>query len=623
MTDRPQDGEGSSVWEHLRRRKVVQWGIVYVAGAWGFLQGLEYLSGTYDWPRQIQQLVTLALLIGLPIVVVLAWFHGDRGEQRVTRTEFAILTLLLLLGGGAFWYYQHTNEGRNDAAPTTANATGAPTSSAVSDARPSVAVLPFADLSQANDQEYLADGLAEEILNQLAQVPALRLVGRTSSFSFKGKNEDLRTIGAKLGVAHLLEGSVRKDGNQLRLTAQLVRADDGTQLWSKTYARELRDVFTLQDEIARDVAQALSVKLDAVTLNQAQGGTTNIDAYDRYLRWRQLFLADEWGAEYGRQRVQLAREAVAFDPKFVLAWDALAISLQGLAGWVDGAQAAPLRAEVEQIRSRIAQLAPDHWSVKRERAYSLWREGNRADAIAVAKEIKDSGPLTYDHAYPYTNLIFAAGHLDQTVALDEQLRAVEPLAMFISRSLQYDYIAARRYDEAEAEYRRSLALEGSRTEPAWVAFLRMLAHKDADLKALRELHRQLVQDTGDSVSPNFRDLGAALHDRDAMLAILRNAAADPANRGNPEILFLADALGDADLAVAAMREFMEGTKGFDEGHMAYGSYFTLWLAPYSDLRSHPEFKKLLIESGLADYWRQTGRWGDGCKPVGADDFQCQ
>ena len=151
-------------------------------------------------------------------------------------------------------------------------------------------------------------------------MPALRLVGRTSSFSFKGKNEDLRTIGAKLGVAHLLEGSVRKDGNQLRLTAQLVRADDGTQLWSKTYARELRDVFTLQDEIARDVAQALSVRLeDAVTLNRAQGGTTNIDAYDRYLRWRKLFLSDTWDAEHERQRVQLAREAVAFDPKFVLA----------------------------------------------------------------------------------------------------------------------------------------------------------------------------------------------------------------------------------------------------------------------------------------------------------------
>ncbi len=622
MTD-ANEGESESTWARLTRRKVVQWGIVYVAGAWGFLQGLEYLSGTYDWPRQIQQLVTLALLIGLPIVLVLAWYHGERGQQRITTPEFVIVTLLLLLGGGAFWSYQRASEGGHDAALAAANTVGPPASSAVSDARPSLAVLPFADLSQARDQEYLGDGLAEEILNQLAQIPALRLVGRTSSFSFKGKNEDLRTIGGKLGVAHLLEGSVRKDGDQLRVTAQLVRADDGSHLWSKTYARELRDVFKVQDEIARDVAQALSVKLDAVTLNRAQGGTTNIDAYDRYLRWRQLYLADKWDEEHERQRVQLAREAVAFDPRFVLAWDALAISLSGLADGVDGAQAERLRAEVEQIRAHIARLAPDHWSVKRERAYSLWGEGKRAEAIAVAREIMETGPLTYEHAAPYANLNFAAGHLDETVAVDEKFRAIEPLAMFHSRSLQYDYIAARRFDEAEAEYRRSLALEGSHLGPAWVAFGRMLAHKDADLKALRDLHRQLLQDVEGPDSPFFRDLGAVLHDRDAMLAILHRAAADSTYRGNHGFVSLADALGEADLAATAIREAMERRKGFKEGHMDYGSYWNLWLAPYSGLRAHPEFKKLLIETGLAEYWRQTGKWGDSCKPVGDDDFQCQ
>jgi len=620
------EGESESTWAKLRRRKVVQWGIAYVAAAWGFLQGLGFATDAFHWPDAIKQVALLLLLIGLPIVLVLAWYHGDRGQQRITTPELAILTLLLMLGGGAFWSYQRTNEGGNDAAPTVANTTAPPTSSAVSDARPSLAVLPFTDLSQAHDQEYLGDGLAEEILNQLAQVPALRLVGRTSSFSFKGKNEDLRTIGAKLGVAHLLEGSVRKDGDQLRITAQLVRADDGTRLWSKPYARELRDVFTVQDEIARDVAQALSVTLDAVTLNQAQGGTTNVDAYDRFLRWRQLYLSDTRDAEHERQRVQLAREAVRLDPKFVLAWDALAISLDGLAGQVDDVQAAHLRAEVEQIRARIAQLAPDHWSVKRERAYSLWREGKRAEAIAVAMEIMESGPLTYEHAYPYMSLIFAAGHLDETVALGEQLRASEPLAMFLSRDLQFDYFAARRYDEAEAEYRRSLALDGSRLGPDSVAFWRMLAHKDADPKALRDLHRQLLQGEEGPDSPFFRDLGAVLHDRDAMLAILHKAAADSAYRGNlgkRGLVDLADALGETDLATTAMREIMEGRKGFKEGHMDYGSYWDLWLAPHSGLRAHPEFKKLLIETGLAEYWRQTGKWGDGCKPVGADDFQCQ
>ena len=136
---------------------------------------------------------------------------------------------------------------------------------------------------------------------------------------------------------------MRKSGDRIRITAQLVAASDSSQLWSKTYDRNLTDVFAVQDEIARDVAQALSVKLDAVKLNTAQGGTTNVDAYDRYLRWRQLLFSEYYDEEHDRQRVRLAREAVALDPGFVLGWDALARSLNVLANEVDGEQAERLR----------------------------------------------------------------------------------------------------------------------------------------------------------------------------------------------------------------------------------------------------------------------------------------
>jgi TolB-like protein len=613
-----------SWWDALRRRKVAQWGILYVAGAWGFLQGFEFLSDTYGWPLQLQRLATLALLIGLPIVLVLAWYHGDRGQQRVTTAEFAIITLLLLIGGGALAFYQRNSDRTGAAAPAARDTSEHPASPGAHDARPSLAVLPFVDLSQAKDQEYLGDGLAEEILNQLAQVPALRLVGRTSSFSFKGKDDDLRTIGSKLGVAHLLDGSVRKSGDRIRITAQLVASSDSSQLWSKTYDRNLTDVFAIQDEIARDVAQALSVKLDAVKLNTAQGGTTNVDAYDRYLRYRQLLFSEYYDEEHDRQRVRLAREAVALDPGFVLGWDALATSLNLLANEVDGEQAERLRAEAAQVRARIAGLAPDHWIVKRERAFALWREGKWAEAIALTREIMDGGPMSYERAYPYTELIFSVGRLDETVAVVEQLKAIEPLAMFISRDLQFDYTAARRIDDAEAEYQRSLPLEGNDTEPTGLAFHRMLARPNADLKALRDLHGQLAK-TYDW--PFLLDLGGVLNDRDAMLAILREAAKDPAyGGGRPAIVFqmeTADALGDADLAVDALRRYLEIAKGFNDGTMHHQYYWQFWTAPHSSLRSHPEFKRLLIQTGVADYWRQTGRWGDGCKPVGADDFQCE
>ena len=610
-------------WDALRRRKVVQWGFLYVAGAWSFLQGVEFLSDTYAWPRELQQLATLVLLIGLPIVLVIAWYHGDRGAQRVTTAEFAIITLLLLIGGGALAFYQRNIEGDAEAALAAPGTSAPPASPGAPDARPSLAVLPFVDLSQAKDQEYLGDGLAEEILNQLTQVPGLRLVGRTSSFSFKGKDDDLRTIGSKLGVAHLLDGSVRKSGDRIRITAQLVAASDSSHLWSKTYDRNLTDVFAVQDEIARDVAQALSVKLDAVKLNTAQGGTTNVDAYDRYLRWRQLLFSEYYDEEHDRERVRLTREAVALDPGFVLGWDALATSLDELASEVDGGQAERLREESAQVRARIAGLAPDHWIVKRDRAYALWREGKWAEAIALAREIMEGGPMSYERAFPYTELIFSVGHLDETVAVVEQLKTIEPLAMFISRDLQYDYTAARRIDDAEAEYQRSLSLEGNDEQPTVLAFHRMLARPDADPKALRDLHGRLAKTLD---WPFLLDLGGVLDDREAMLAILREAAKDPAYGGDRRAIVFqmetADALSDADLAVDALRRNLESVEGFDQGRMNHRAYWEIWTTPHSSIRAHPEFKRLLIQTGVADYWRQTGRWGDGCKPVGADDFQC-
>ena len=138
-------------WDALRRRKVVQWGVLYVAGAWSFLQGFEFLSDTYGWPRQLQQLTTLALLIGLPIVLVLAWYHGDKGQQRVTTAEFAIITLLLI-GGGALAFYQRNSAGDAEATSDAPDTPEPQASSGARDARPSLAVLPFVDLSQAKDQ---------------------------------------------------------------------------------------------------------------------------------------------------------------------------------------------------------------------------------------------------------------------------------------------------------------------------------------------------------------------------------------------------------------------------------------------------------------------------------------
>jgi len=290
VTEGPDDGEGHSLWDRLRRRKVVQWGIAYAAAAWGFLQGLAYVSGTFDWPREVQQVATLALAVGLPVVLVTAWYHGDQGKQRVTATELIILTLLFLIGGGVFWRYDRA------VAPPPASS-GPDLAPAASSAVPSgvaersVAVLPFVNFSNEPDGEYFADGLTEEILNSLAQAGDLKVAGRTSSFAFKGRNEDLRRIGETLGVATVLEGSVRRAGDRVRVTTQLVRVADGFHLWSQTYDRTLNDVFAVQLDIAQNVAGVLEVVIDdAQRQRMRDAGVKNPEAFIAFQKGRALFM---------------------------------------------------------------------------------------------------------------------------------------------------------------------------------------------------------------------------------------------------------------------------------------------------------------------------------------------
>src|SRR6476659_7209429 len=176
IPERPEQG----TWDRLRRRKVVQYGIAYAAGAWGLLQGIQYIVATFRWPPSIQPIATLALLIGLPVVLVLAWYHGDRGRQRVSFTEISILTLLFLLGGFMFWRYLPEIEEQNAAVATSAMAkeSAAPVEP---DAGPSVAVLPFVNMSGDKDNDYFSGGISEELLNALVRVEGLGVASRTSS----------------------------------------------------------------------------------------------------------------------------------------------------------------------------------------------------------------------------------------------------------------------------------------------------------------------------------------------------------------------------------------------------------------------------------------------------------
>ena len=298
----------SSPIRRLRKRKIVQWALTYGAGAWVLLQVLGLMASTYHWPDSVMRIAFGVAVIGFLVTLVLAWYHGELGEQKVSRNELLLLVALLLLGGGLLW--------RTAQSPPPVVATVAtPTAPEIKISEKSIAVLPFVNMSSDKDQEYFSDGISEELLNQLSKVQALQVAARTSSFSFKGKQIAIPEIAKTLHVAHVLEGSVRRSGDQLRITAQLVRAADGYEIWSETWDRKLDDVFKIQDEIAVAVIEQLKVKLLGAA---PKVRTTDPKAYAMYLQAVQL--GRQGTAETYAKSDDLYRQVLAIDPNYAAAW---------------------------------------------------------------------------------------------------------------------------------------------------------------------------------------------------------------------------------------------------------------------------------------------------------------
>ena len=282
------DPGSPSLLQNLRNRKLAQWLLAYAAGAWVLLQVLSLLIGAYHWPDGVLRIAIGIALIGAFITSVLAWYHGERGMQRATRGEIGLLAVITVLGALGIWLGER---GRDlPIAVTVAPAKPVIAAGPGKAAAESIAVLPFVNMSSDPDNEFFSDGLSEEILNSLARIEGMQVVGRTSSFQFKGRNEDLRSIGEKLGVATILEGSVRREGERARITAQLIRASDGYHLWSESYDRTLQDTLAVQLDIAEKVAGALDVLLDdKQRARMRKAGVGNVDAFISYQKGLKLY----------------------------------------------------------------------------------------------------------------------------------------------------------------------------------------------------------------------------------------------------------------------------------------------------------------------------------------------
>ncbi|MDH3400086.1 MAG: hypothetical protein OEM03_03875 [Chromatiales bacterium] len=333
----------SSFFQELKRRNVFRVGVAYVVTAWLIAQAADLALDAFAAPEWVMKATLLMLLLGFPIALIFAWAfektpEGLKLEKNVDRSQSITHVtgkkmdrgiIVALVIAVVFLLYKvnvpdaPTSDVEQQAVANSAedsNATPGP-----KEAQPSVAVLPFADMSAAGDQEYFSDGLADTVLDALAQVRNLKVAARTSSFAFRGKHQDIREIGRQLGVSTVLEGSVQKSGNRLRVITQLIDVNDGTHLWSKTFDRTDEDIFAIQDEISAAVVKALKVSLgeeDAQRL--VQRPTSDIQAFDMYLLGRHEFV--KRNPEALRKAIGHFEQAVAIDPNYALAYTGLADS---------------------------------------------------------------------------------------------------------------------------------------------------------------------------------------------------------------------------------------------------------------------------------------------------------
>ena len=327
----------------LKRRNVIRMAGLYLVGAWLVVQVASTLLPMFDAPAWAPRAVVVALAVAFLPAMLFSWVYeltpeGLKRESEIDRSASItqgtgqriehLMVVLLAIALAYFAFDKFVLDERR------AEARAAATAASVAQARKeggaealvnsygdkSIAVLPFVNMSDDREQEYFADGVAEELLNQLAKVQGLRVIARTSSFSFKGKDADVATIASALQVAHLLEGSVRRSGNKLRISAKLIRAADGSELWSQTYDREMADIFAMQDDIAGAVTSELKLKL----LGDGAGATVrNAEAYALYLQGRQLRF--QRSREALEQSFALVKRALELDPNMAEAWADLSL----------------------------------------------------------------------------------------------------------------------------------------------------------------------------------------------------------------------------------------------------------------------------------------------------------
>jgi TolB-like protein/Tfp pilus assembly protein PilF len=603
----------SILWRRINDHKMVQWGVAYVALAYAIQHAVILTSESFEWPHVVSRISMLLLAVGLPVVMTLAWYHGQRASRRISGPELTIISILFVIGSLFFYVFvQPSAEVATKVAPATqkpptvGSRLPAPTVSGIA-----IAVLPFLNLSREPDQDFFSDGMTEEITSALAKVPGLRVLGRTSAFKFKGQNQDLRSIGQELGATHLIEGSVRKDGNQIRITAQLVRADDGTYLWSESYDRELKGVFAVQENIAQAIAASLRVPLGLKQgQNLVSNRTSDIAAYEDYLRARALVRQRGLREPAGpmAQATRLLEQVVARDPNYAPAWGLLgqAYALTTYSGsdiFTDDVRrfTAELLQKAEAAAQQATRLDPSNSDGYTALGLARTIPGRFVQAEDFLKQALSLDAGNPDALNEYSLMLLGVGRLKDALAMRLRLQVQEPFVPIFNVGLARALWANGRNEEAIAILK---------AQPTFFIRSRILAEVYASTGRYGE-----AADTLRAIPSRMVATGAV----EEAIRLLRTAPAQDNSRqaiplGRLGFVYLY--VGAPDRALDAYEDLAEA--GYPDIRNAPSA---LWTASYAPVRKTERFKTYVRKAGMVDYWRTRG-WPDLCHPTGTDDFVC-
>ena len=596
-----------SFFEELKRRKVFKVGAAYLVVAWLVVQMASIGFPTFDAPPWALRVFILVVFLGFPIALVFAWAfdltpEGLKPELAARGNKRFLLFAAGLVALAFLWYFKGQPSYRDGDEAVAKTATAPATASPAAPTKKSIAVLPFVNMSSDAGNEYFADGISEELLNVLVRVPDLGVASRTSSFAYKGKQGmGAAQIARDLKVTHILEGSVRTAGDQVRITAQLIDANQDRHVWSETSDRKLDDIFAVQDEIANAIVAAMRGSLSGAKATPAvkvRADTENMQAYELYLKGREYFIARR---DLDKAAGMLER-AVEMDPKFARAWEGLAAVASVAPSWNYSDR--DYESIARKAADRALELDPTlsmPWAVKAQNTQFDWPIDFAGSVASFDRAIKaDPRNAT---AWLWRGILWTRlGYFDRALADTRQAMTLEPKYLNASRHHALALVLAGKEAEGIALFNQDVekGFLFSRTEN----FVGPLLARGERVEAMLLMSAEYM-------SPEMREgvLQMLEHGQPAANARALVDALEPDSQLlqqlNRTTLLLW--LGDFDAAA-------ESDDIVSSAIVAWDRYPPSW-------RNSPGMKRKLERMGAVAYWRAKG-FPPQCRAVGAKDFTC-